>query len=171
MVILRRAFLGASIAWAVLLPIAPFAASQPSPAAFWYGLAFVVYGAGSFICHQLPARSFHAWSAPWPVCARCTGIYLGAAVAAIVATVRLKADPLYDIRRDSVTARHARLLLMVAAFPTAATLVYEWTTGITPSNAIRALAGAPLGAAVAFVIVEALRGRRAGSAASTRGRA
>ena len=34
------------------------------------------------------------------------------------------------------------------------TLVYEWTTGDTPSNVIRALAGAPLGAAVVFVVVE-----------------
>ena len=38
-------------------------------------------------------------------------------------------------------------MLAVAAVPTAATLVYEWTTGDMPSNMIRALAGAPLGAA------------------------
>ena len=170
MAILRRAFVAASIAWAVLLPIAPFAASQPAPAPFWYGLAFIVYGAGSFICHQLPARSFHTWSAQWPVCARCTGIYFGAAVAAVMAMVRFetvrlppsplrgyggprKADPTYE----SVTTRRARVLLIAAAVPTAVTLIYEWTTGITPSNAIRALAGAPLGAAVAFIVVGALR--------------
>ena len=93
MIILRRAFVAASIAWAVLLPIAPFAASQPAPARLWYGLALVLYGAGSFICHQLPARSFHTWSAQWPVCARCTGIYLGAALTAGVAAIRLKPDP------------------------------------------------------------------------------
>ena len=86
MAILRRAFVASSIAWAVLLPLAPFAASQPAPAPLWYGLAFAVYGAGSFICHQLPARSFHTWSAQWPVCARCTGIYFGAAVAAMVSS-------------------------------------------------------------------------------------
>src|SRR3990172_4419420 len=96
----RRAFVAASIAWAVLLPLAPFVASQPAPARFWYGLAFVVYGAGSFICHQLPARSFHSWSAQWPVCARCTGIYVGAAVTAIVATVRFK-----TIRLPSLSLR------------------------------------------------------------------
>src|SRR5438552_15946408 len=92
MIILRRAFVAAAIAWAVLLPIAPFAASQPAPARFWYGLAFVVYGAGSFICHQLPARSFHSWSAQWPVCARCTGIYVCEAVKAAVAAIRLQTD-------------------------------------------------------------------------------
>ena len=52
------------------------------------------------------------------------------------------------------------LLLAVAALPTAVTLVYEWTTGVTPSNAIRALAGAPLGAAVVLVIVAASRDAR-----------
>jgi len=141
-----------SIAWAVLVPLAPFAASKPAPAHFWYGLAFVVYGAGSFICHQLPARSFHSWSAQWPVCARCTGIYFGAAVVAVVAMVRLKPDPTYD--RAASSASRARILLMLAALPTAVTLIYEWTTGDTPSNAIRALAGAPLGAAVAFLVVD-----------------
>src|SRR6266700_4184484 len=132
MIILRRAFVAASVTWAVLLPIAPFAASQPAPARFWYGLAFIVYGAGSFICHQLPARSFHSWSAQWPVCARCTGIYFGAAVMAIATTVRLKPDSTYLY----INPRRARILLAIAALPTAVTLIYEWTTGITPSNAI-----------------------------------
>ena len=168
MIILGRAFVAASVTWAVLLPIAPFAASQPAPARFWYGLAFVVYGAGSFICHQLPARSFHSWSAQWPVCARCTGIYVGAAMAATVATIRLKPirlkpDPtsisLHVGSGFSRTASRARMLLILAALPTAMTLVYEWTTGDMPSNAVRALAGAPLGAAIAFVVVGALQTR------------
>jgi uncharacterized membrane protein len=156
MMTLRRAFLAMSIAWAVLLPLAPFAASRPAPAPFWYGLAFAVYGAGSFICHQLPARSFYAWSAQWPVCARCAGIYFGAAA---IALVRLKADPTYARARDSVTARRARVLLAVAALPTAITLIYEWTIGVTPSNTIRALSGIPLGAAITFIVVESLRPR------------
>ena len=51
------------------------------------------------------------------------------------------------------------MLLILAALPTAMTLVYEWTTGDMPSNAVRALAGAPLGAAIAFVVVGALQTR------------
>ncbi|MDO8793276.1 MAG: DUF2085 domain-containing protein, partial [Vicinamibacterales bacterium] len=159
-------FVAASIAWAVLLPLAPFVASQPAPARFWYGLAFVVYGAGSFICHQLPARSFHSWSAQWPVCARCTGIYVGAAVTAIVATVRFNTVRLPSLslrpgKPDTTylhltNPRRARAWLAAAALPTAVTLAYEWTTGDMPSNAIRAFAGAPLGAAVAFIVVGAL---------------
>lgn len=147
----RPVLVALSIAWAVLLPLASFAASQPAPARFWHRLAFFVYGAGSFMCHQLPLRSFHLWSAQMPVCARCTGIYVGAAAAAIVGGV-------WTVRRPSLV--HARVLLAVAALPTAVTLIYEWTTGDTPSNVIRALAGAPLGAAVAFVVVNALATRR-----------
>jgi uncharacterized membrane protein len=158
MTILRRGFIAASVVWAMLLPAATCAASHATPAPFWYALAFVVYGAGSVVCHQLPSRSFYLWAAQMPVCARCTGIYIGAAAAAVVATIRLrqtirlKPDPTSD-----TTTYDARVLLAIAALPTALTLIYEWTTGDTPSNAIRALAGVPLGAAVAFVIVKTLR--------------
>ena len=67
---------GAAAAGAVRSPSRPRASAA--------GAAFVlaVYGIGSLVCHQLPARSFHLWSAQMPVCARCAGIYFGAAVAA-----------------------------------------------------------------------------------------
>src|SRR5688572_14997247 len=118
--ILRRVLITSSIFWSLLLPLAPFAASRPAPAIAWYMLAFLVYGVGSVVCHQLPERSFFLWSAQWPVCARCTGIYVGAAVAALVATVRLppgKPDTTYQ----GITSRRARLILAAAAAPTVAT--------------------------------------------------
>jgi len=34
--------------------------------------------AGSWWCHQLPARSPHAWGVQLPLCWRCTGILIGA---------------------------------------------------------------------------------------------
>ena len=45
------------------------------PAAF-------VYAVSSLVCHQLPERSFYWGAAQFAVCARCTGIYLGGALAA-----------------------------------------------------------------------------------------
>ncbi len=33
---------------------------------------------GYAICHQIPARTIHVAGTPLPLCARCTGIYLGA---------------------------------------------------------------------------------------------
>ena len=143
--------------WAVVLPITSFAASRP--ARLWHSLAFVVYGVGSVVCHQLPARSFQLWAAQMPVCARCTGIYVGAAIVAVIdmvrpeRTVRLKPDATY-------APDATRMLLAIASLPTALTLVYEWTMGDVPSNVIRALAGVPLGAAVALVIAGSLTGAR-----------
>ena len=140
---LGRAFVVGAVVWAALLPVAAFAASRPAPAAAWYGFAFAVYGAGSVVCHQWPSRSFHLWASQLPVCARCTGIYVGGAIAAMVRVMGPTA---------SNTGRRARLILVLALLPTAATLAFEWTTGQVPSNTVRALAGVPLGAAVAWMM-------------------
>ena len=152
MSLLRRAVLVAAIGWALLLPLAPFAAYRTPPARAWYALAFLIYSVGSVVCHQLPARSFELWSTQMPVCARCTGIYLGAAVMAILSLFRLGPD----WSRPSLDARHSRYALAAAALPTAVTLAFEWITGNVPSNLIRAVSGVPLGAVVVIVILSAL---------------
>jgi Predicted membrane protein (DUF2085) len=151
---LRRALAGAATAWSVALPLASFAASEPHPSSAVYACSFVVYLMGRLLCHQLPERSFHLWGAQMPVCARCTGIYLGAAVAAIVATSRTPHAVRDTARPENVprSSNPARLALAAAALPTAVTLVYEWTTGQTPANWIRAIAGAPMGAVVAWIV-------------------
>ena len=144
---LDRAFLVTAIAWVVALPAAAFAASRLAAPPIAYDVALAVYAVGHVVCHQLPARSFHLWHVSLPVCARCTGIYIGAAAAALAIAAA---------RRPSAVARRAgtdpRRILLLAFAPTALTLVFEWTTGVTPANWIRALAGFPLGAAVAWAI-------------------
>ena len=45
-----------------------------------------------------------------------------------------------------------RAALVLAALPTILTLVYEWTTGQTPANWIRAAAGVPIGVVVAWIV-------------------
>jgi uncharacterized membrane protein len=148
--VLRPAFVAASIAWPFALVFAPWVAGRASapPAA---AVAFAVYAIGHAICHQLPERSFRLFAAQMPVCARCTGIYIGAALAATAAAALN--------RRTPAGVRAVRLLLTAAAVPTALTLAFEWTTGITPSNTIRFLAGAPIGAAIAWLVVPALAER------------
>jgi len=143
----RLAFVAATVAWALLLPIAAFAASRPAESSFTHMAAAVPYAIGAVVCHQRPARSFALWSRQLPVCARCTGIYAGAALAALCATAILAKW------RGAFTS--ARTLLIVAALPTFATLVYEWSAAVPP-NAVRAIAGVPLGAAVALIILAAL---------------
>src|SRR5262245_18580360 len=143
----RFAFVAATVAWALLLPIAAFAASRPAESSFTHMAAAAPYAIGAVVCHQRPARSFALWSRQLPVCARCTGIYAGAALAARRASA---------ILTEWRTAfRSARTVLIVAALPTFVTLVYEWSVAVPP-NAVRAIAGVPLGAAVALIILAAL---------------
>ena len=37
-----------------------------------------------FVCHQIPERSFHLGGHQFGVCSRCTGLYVGFAVAALI---------------------------------------------------------------------------------------
>src|SRR5258708_27186713 len=117
---LGRAFVGAAVLWALALPLAPFAVVQTVSVHVWYGFALGVYAVGSLVCHQLPARSFHLWSVPLPVCARCTGIYAGAAIAAVggsLKTIRVKSGR---------TRRVWRYRCVLPAVPAACYSAVEW---------------------------------------------
>src|SRR5262245_38661744 len=152
----RRIVAALSVAWLALLAAAtlvgayPLMAPRPSSV-----MAGAVYAAGALLCHQLPERSFHLGGVQWPVCARCMGISAGAAIGALVAALA----PLGALERAAVA--RARLVLLAAALPSIVTLVYEWTTDITPANGIRAAAGVPLGALVAWVVTAASAPRNA----------
>jgi hypothetical protein len=150
MIVLRRAFIAASLAWTATLPLATWLASRAHNNVAAYAFTLGIYGIGSLVCHQLPARSFQLWGAQMPVCARCTGIYLGGAVVAAVAAVSRRLSPRAD--PDGARRRRDRFVVMAAALPTAATLVFEWTTGQTPAGTTRAVAGLPLGAAVSWIV-------------------
>jgi len=144
---LRAAFVAATAAWAALIVAAAWLAGRPHASLPASALIAAVYTIGSLVCHQLPERSFHLGAALLPVCARCTGIYLGAVAGAAFA---LRASASRGLR-----VARARLILALAVAPTLATLAYEWTTGIMPSHEIRAAAGAVIGAAVAWLVVAA----------------
>lgn len=136
--------IGAAL-WVAVILIAPAAlgSSHPNVSA----CAAAVYAAGSYICHQRPERSFHIAGHKMPVCARCTGLYVSAAVAVPLAV--LLAAPL--------TGRRARWILAAAALPTAITWLLEYA-GVMPfGNAARAVAALPLGFAAAWLVVTQCR--------------
>jgi uncharacterized membrane protein len=109
-------------------------------------LSALVRIVGSRVCHQRPERSFHTKSVQWPVCGRCTGIYLGAAIGGV-------AGCLAGVRRR-LSARTATVVLLTAASaPTLATWFAEWVGGVPIMNLTRAMAAVPLGAARAAVAV------------------
>ena len=86
------------------------------------------------------------WGQQLPVCARCTGVYLGAAVAALAAANRA------GVRGAVSSARLARLAVALGAAPTVLTFIFEWLTAQTPSHWVRAAAGFPLGVGIAWVV-------------------
>jgi uncharacterized membrane protein len=101
-----------------------------------------VFPIGHFICHQRPERSFFFHGHQLAVCARCTGLYAGAAAAGPLA---LLAIPL--------TAAGNRWLLGLAAIPTLVTWTLEFA-GVMPfSNVARFVAAIPLGAAAAWLVL------------------
>jgi uncharacterized membrane protein len=156
------AFVTASVAWAAMLPLVPFLASRAHASALGTLVVVTVYGIGGTICHQLPERSYHLWTAQMPVCARCAGIYAGAAIAAVVAMAHsAPLKPRGHLFRSAALAHtgagFARTALVVAALPAALTLAYEWTTGQTPGNLIRMASGIPIGAVVAWLALGATR--------------
>lgn len=132
----------AAVLWALVLICAPFAFRSPTLAT----PTAAVYAASSRICHQRPERSFHVAGLPLPVCARCTGIYLSAAIGALA--VWAAARP----RRVS-----PRVALLVASAPTAATWLLEHVGGMPFSNITRAAAAIPLGAVAGWLFVGLLR--------------
>jgi hypothetical protein len=149
---LRRALVGAATAWWGGIVLATLIASRPlsETSSAGYAFALVMYAAGSFVCHQRPERSFHLLGAQMPVCARCAGIYAGAAVAAGVLWLRTVRASRHLSRLDHGPATRA---LLVSALPAAGTLLYEWTTGHTPGNWLRLASGTPLGAAAAWALL------------------
>ena len=77
-------------AWA-LVPLALATAAVIAPYCFTHGLlypAFALQHGFALVCHQRPDRCFWVFGAPVAVCARCLGIYLGAAAGLVMRTSR-----------------------------------------------------------------------------------
>lgn len=147
------AIMCATVGWGMALVMAPFAITQHAPTDGRFVAGTATYVVSSALCHQQAIRSFFAWGVPLPVCARCSGLYGGAAVAAVSVlwTVTI------GVHR-SLSHRTARTLLFVAAVPTIASVAAEFGGVVDPGNLGRALAGLPLGATVAWVVGNTLRG-------------
>lgn len=76
------------IVWSVLAAVAVLlmALVIAAPVAAAEGLAQPaarIYQAFSYLCHQLPERSFHIGVHSFAVCSRCTGLYAGFALATL----------------------------------------------------------------------------------------
>lgn len=100
----------------------------------------------SRICHQRPERSFQVAGVQMPVCGRCFGLYVSGALGAVLAWGRRRIAP-----------DRTRLVLAMAAMPTAITWSSEAAGLSAFSNVSRAMAALPLGAVAGWVFVQMLR--------------
>ena len=137
--LIRTALIAAAIAWPLILGLAVWQRIHHHAPLWTTG----VYLVSSAICHRKPERSFHTSGVQWPVCGRCSGLYLGAGAGALIALVLR--------RRRSTTTTDVRLLILTA-IPTIVTVALEWLRVYDVGNVGRALAAIPIGAAVMHVI-------------------
>ena len=125
-----------------LIVAAPFAQSHGHPE-----FSAPIYQAFSFVCHQIPERSFHLSGHQFGVCSRCTGLYTGFAVAALI----------YPLARSLKRAdTPSRVWLILAALPLAIdfSLTYFGIWQNTPLS--RFFTGALLSSVAVFYIMPGL---------------
>jgi len=121
-----------------------------APLALGAGLPFLsltIYRAFSYVCHQIPERSFFIAEHPFAVCSRCFGIYAGFATAALI-------YPFLRSLRSTETP--ARKWLFVAATPLAIDFAIEFFGIGQNSHFSRFSTGALLGAVAVFYIMPGL---------------
>ena len=123
----------------LLIVIAPLAAAGNHNL-----LAFSIYRTFANVCHQLPERSFYIAGHQFAVCARCTGLYAGFALATLF-------YPLIRPIRTAVTP--PRKWLFVAAVPLAVDFSLGFLGIWENTHTSRLLSGFLLGAVSVFYVM------------------
>ena len=111
--------------------------------------AAIFFSIGAVICHQRPQRSFFWGAHQFPVCARCTGLYLSALVG-VIGWVAVKTSTGW--RHRAIDPRTARAVLIAASVPTAISLASGMLGVWDGSNITRALFALPLGATAGIIV-------------------
>jgi uncharacterized membrane protein len=109
--------------------------------------AFTIYRSFSYVCHQIPERSFFIAGHPFAVCSRCTGLYAGFAAATF-------AYPLVRSLRN--TEAPPRKWLFLAAAPLAIDFAVGYTGIWENTHSSRFVTGALLGAVAVFYVIPGL---------------
>ena len=106
-----------------------------------------IYKTFSFVCHQIPERSFHVAGHQFAVCSRCTGLYSGFAIAGLI----------YPLARSLKRARTPRQLwLFLAPLPVVIDFSLTYFGIWQNTHATRFLTGALLGSVAVFYIMPGL---------------
>ncbi len=129
----------------VLIALAPVLLSrhQTFQAAF-------IYRPLSYVCHQIPQRSFQLKGHPLSVCARCLGLYVGFFVGTLILPFL---RPFSTKRVPAMPARQWFLLALVPTLIDFGLDVFGWRAN---THASRASTGLLLGAVSAFYVLPGL---------------
>ena len=106
-----------------------------------------IYQAFSFLCHQIPERSFHLSGHQFGVCSRCTGLYAGFAVAALIYPLA------HSLKR---TDTPSRVWLILAAVPLAIDFSLTYFGTWQNTHLSRFFTGALLSSVAVFYILPGL---------------
>jgi len=127
------------VALIVVTPLAQASGHAP--------FASAIYKTFSFVCHQIPERSFHLAGYKFAVCSRCTGLYSGFALAALIYPI---------VRSLRQTETPSIVWLFLATVP----LVIDFSLGYFSiwqnNHASRFATGALLGSVAVFYILPGL---------------
>jgi uncharacterized membrane protein len=111
------------------------------------GLAAPFYRFFSFVCHQLPDRSFHILEHQFAVCSRCFGVYFGLLAGLLLYPLIRRLDDIQPL---------PRIWLFASMVP----IAIDWSLGVFDvwenTHASRFITGLILGVACAVYIVPAL---------------
>jgi uncharacterized membrane protein len=111
------------------------------------GTARTIYHAFSYLCHQIPERSFHLAGNKFAVCSRCTGLYAGFAIAVLA----------YPLARSvNRTDTPSLLWLILAALPLAIDFSLGYFNIWSNTQISRFATGALLSSVAVFYIVPGL---------------
>jgi hypothetical protein len=157
---MARLLVAAAFAWPMLLGAAVWARHGDQPR--WTRM---LYAAAGQVCHQRPDRSFFTAGVQWPVCSRCSGLYLAAPFGTLLALRRRRVPgpegPGLQPSRGALGLQPSPIparILLIAAAPTLLTLGIEWPHLAPVSNLARATTAVPLGCAIAWVLVRVTAG-------------
>jgi uncharacterized membrane protein len=131
-----------SLAILALIIAAPLALGAGRPF-----LGLTIYQSFSYVCHQLPERSYFIGGHTLAVCSRCLGLYAGFALATI----------LYPLVRSlRQTEAPARKWLFLAAAPLAVDFSLTFLGIWENTHSSRLITGALLGAVSVFYVMPGL---------------
>jgi uncharacterized membrane protein len=111
------------------------------------GFSAWIYYTFSFVCHQIPERSFHIAGHQFAVCSRCTGLYTGFAVASLL-------YPLAPSLNRTDTPR--RIWLILAAAPLAIDFALGYFSIWQNTYLSRFVTGALLSSVAVFYVMPGL---------------